>query len=63
MDLDPTQFPEHTRLQGLSAQAEQWFLQQIERCGLSLYDALYIVHRLQGCAIDLMRRELQNEDS
>jgi hypothetical protein len=54
MDLDPSQFPEHTRLQGMAAQAEAWLLKQMEQHDLTIYEALYIVHRLNTICLSLM---------
>lgn len=62
MDLDRTQFPKHTQLQGLSAQAATWLLRQIERSDLTIYEALFIVNHLQTTVISLMQRQ-EDEDS
>lgn len=60
--MDRSAFPQHTQLQGLSAQAAQWLLREIERNELTIYEALYIVHHLQRTVLDIMRREEAEEE-
>ncbi len=62
MDIDRAHFPKRTQLQGMSAQADQWFLLQIEKNDMTISEALYITHRLVGTVIDLMRRQEEEEE-
>ena len=57
MDIDRSEFPAHTQLQGMSAQAVHWFLIQREKNDISNYEALRIVHALQEVVLSSIARK------
>jgi hypothetical protein len=56
-NLNRAEFPEGSALQGMAAQANTWFLIQMDEQNLTAYEALYIANEMLNTVFRLIGKE------